>query len=167
MFLLTGTEQNTYLSHFLFGRKLSATANAEICASRLCLHQVEYDKSCQLQVEAICKIWIEAAHFDCCTRQQYFSLLEEIPRIWYRHYISCILNLYKQIQLNNCSYVCNFPHINASILQTVEQATQFKSSRIFVAHIQTRPQLLILFQRSDLLSSGNYYTSHQKMLDRG
>lgn len=67
MFLLTGTEQNTYLSHFLSGRKLSATANAEICASCLCLHQVEYDKSCQLQVEAICKIWIEDAHFNCCT----------------------------------------------------------------------------------------------------
>lgn len=67
MFLLTGTEQDAYLFHFLSGRKLSATANAEISASCLCLYQVEHERSCQLQVEAIFKIWIEAAHFGCST----------------------------------------------------------------------------------------------------
>lgn len=69
MFLLTGTEQDAYLSHFLSGGKLSATANAEVCATCLCLHQAEHERSCQLQVEAMFKIWTEAAHFDCSTLQ--------------------------------------------------------------------------------------------------
>lgn len=67
MFLLTGTEQDAYLSHFLSLGNFTATANAEICASCLCLQQAEHERSCQLQVEAIFKIWIEAAHFDCST----------------------------------------------------------------------------------------------------
>lgn len=62
MFLLTGTEQDAYLSHFLSLGKLSATANAEIRAS--CLFCTRLSMR-ELQVEAIFKIWIEAAHFDC------------------------------------------------------------------------------------------------------
>lgn len=133
--------------HLLSGRKLSATANAEICASCSCLHQVvEYDGSYQLQIKAIFKIWMEAADYDCSTTQWHFSFLQEMPRIWCGLYISYILNLYKRVQLNNCTYVCNFPHTNASTLQTVQQATHFTSSCILLAHIQASPQLLIFFR---------------------
>lgn len=53
--------------HLPSRRKSSATANAEICASCSCLHQVEEDdRSCQLQIKAIFKVWIEATDFDYC-----------------------------------------------------------------------------------------------------
>lgn len=54
--------------HLLSRKKSSAIANAEICASCSCLHQVEEDdRSCQLEIKAIVfKIWIGATNFDCC-----------------------------------------------------------------------------------------------------